>query len=123
MLDQVTPEMQVACEEIFGPVAVVLRAENDDDALRIANATEYGLQFGVFTESLRSALAFSEELEAGSIVVNRSSNFRLDSFIYGGIKESGVGREDPASTVLALSEEHFVVLGDREAGRGRLGDA
>ncbi len=60
----------------------------------------------------------SEALEAGSIVLNRSSNFRLDPFIYGGIKSSGVGREDPASTVLALSEEHFVVFGERTNGKG-----
>lgn len=118
LLDHVDPDMQVACEEIFGPVAVVLRVQTDDEALRLANNTDYGLQFGVFTDSLQSAFACSEALEAGSIVLNRSSNFRLDPFIYGGIKSSGVGREDPASTVLALSEEHFVVFGERTNGKG-----
>ncbi len=120
LLDRVTSDMQVACEEIFGPVAVILRADDDADALRIANATDYGLQFGVFTRSLDAALTCSEALEAGSVIVNRSSNFRLDSFVYGGVKASGVGREDPSSTVLAMSEEHFVVLGDRGPMRSRL---
>jgi acyl-CoA reductase-like NAD-dependent aldehyde dehydrogenase len=116
LLDDVAPSMRVAREEIFGPVAVVLRVDDDDEAVRVANDTEYGLQFGVFTASLEQALACSERLEAGSVIINRSSNYRLDSFLYGGVKASGVGREDPASSVLAMSEEHFVVFGDRALG-------
>lgn len=113
LLDDVTPSMRVAREEVFGPVAVILRVDGDEEAIEVANATDSGLQHAVFTSSLDRALACGERLAAGSVIVNRSSNFRLDSFVYGGVKSSGVGREDPASSVLQMSEEHFVVLGDR----------
>jgi acyl-CoA reductase-like NAD-dependent aldehyde dehydrogenase len=67
----------------------------------------------VFTRSLDRALKSISLLESGSVIVNRSSNYRLDAFIYGGVKQSGVGREDPRSTLRELTEEHFAVLGDR----------
>ena len=107
------PGMRVVDDEIFGPVAVILEHTGDDDAIRLANATPFGLQFGVFTRSLDRALRSISVLESGSVIVNRSSNYRLDSFVYGGIKQSGVGREDPRSTLRELTEEHFAVLGDR----------
>jgi acyl-CoA reductase-like NAD-dependent aldehyde dehydrogenase len=107
------PGMRVVDDEIFGPVAVILEHTGDDDAIRLANATQFGLQFGVFTRSLERALRSISVLESGSVIINRSSNFRLDSFVYGGIKQSGVGREDPRSTLRELTEEHFAVLGDR----------
>ncbi len=107
------PGMRVVDEEIFGPVAVVLTYEHDHEAYALANQTAYGLQFGVFTGSLDRALRAAAELEAGSILINRSSNFRLDSFVYGGVKNSGIGREDPRSTLRELTEEHFVVFGGR----------
>ncbi len=113
LLTRTRPGMRVVDEEIFGPVAVVLTYERDRDAYAIANQTTYGLQFGVFTASLDRALRAAAELEAGSILINRSSNFRLDSFVYGGVKNSGVGREDPRSTLRELTEEHFVVFGGR----------
>ncbi len=103
--------MRVVDEEIFGPVAVVISYGDDDEAFEIANQTTYGLQFGVFTRSLERSLRAAADLEAGSVLVNRSSNFRLDSFVYGGVKNSGVGREDPRSTLRELTEEHFVVFG------------
>ena len=107
------PGMRVVDDEIFGPVAVILEHAGDEDAIRLANATPFGLQFGVFTRSLDRALRSISVLDSGSVIVNRSSNYRLDSFVYGGVKESGVGREDPRSTLRELTEEHFAVLGDR----------
>ena len=107
------PGMPIVDDEIFGPVAVILDHVGDDDAIRLANATPFGLQFGVFTQSLDRALRSISVLDAGSVIVNRSSNYRLDSFVYGGVTGSGVGREDPRSTLRELTEEHFAVLGDR----------
>jgi acyl-CoA reductase-like NAD-dependent aldehyde dehydrogenase len=107
------PGMRVVDDEIFGPVAVVVEHDGDDDAIRIANGTSFGLQSGVFTRSLDRALRSIAVLQSGSVIVNRSSNYRLDTFVYGGVKQSGVGREDPRSTLLELTEEHFAVLGDR----------
>jgi acyl-CoA reductase-like NAD-dependent aldehyde dehydrogenase len=112
-LDAVCPDMRVAKDEIFGPVAVLLRARNDDHAIELANATSSGLQFSVFTNRIDRALASTDRLECGSLLFNRSSNYRLDAFVYGGVKESGVGREEPRSTILSLSEPRFVVLGSQ----------
>jgi acyl-CoA reductase-like NAD-dependent aldehyde dehydrogenase len=104
--------MRIVDDEIFGPVAAIVEHTGDDDAVRLANATPFGLQFGVFTRSLERALRSIAVLESGSVIVNRSSNYRLDSFIYGGVKQSGVGREDPRSTLRELTVEHFAVLGN-----------
>jgi acyl-CoA reductase-like NAD-dependent aldehyde dehydrogenase len=107
------PGMRIVDDEVFGPVAVMVEHRGDDDAIELANATPYGLQFGVFTRSLDRAFRSISLLESGSVIINRSSNYRLDAFIYGGVKQSGVGREDPRSTLRELTEEHFAVLGDR----------
>ena len=108
-----SPGMRVVDDEIFGPVAAIVEHKGDDDAIQLANATPFGLQFGVFTRSLDRALRSIAVLDSGSVIVNRSSNYRLDAFVYGGVKDSGVGREDPRSTLRELTEEHFAVLGTK----------
>jgi glyceraldehyde-3-phosphate dehydrogenase (NADP+) len=113
LVTRASPGMQVVDDEIFGPVAAIVEHAGDDDAVRLANATPFGLQFGVFTQSLDRALRSIAELDSGSVIVNRSSNYRLDAFVYGGVKQSGVGREDPRSTLRELTEEHFAVLGNQ----------
>jgi acyl-CoA reductase-like NAD-dependent aldehyde dehydrogenase len=80
-------------EEVFGPVVVVMRASNIDDAIRIANDCEFGLQGSCFTSSLVSAFRVSEELRVGAIWINEASRFRLDNYPFGGVGRSGVGRE------------------------------
>jgi acyl-CoA reductase-like NAD-dependent aldehyde dehydrogenase len=80
-------------EEVFGPVVVVLRADDIDDAIRIANDCEFGLQGSCFTSSLSTAMKVSEELRVGSLWVNEASRFRLDNYPFGGVGRSGVGRE------------------------------
>ncbi|WP_316398227.1 aldehyde dehydrogenase family protein [Bradyrhizobium sp. 33ap4] len=80
-------------EEVFGPVVVVMRARDIDDAIRIANDCEFGLQGSCFTSSLASALRMSEEIHVGSLWINEASRFRLDNYPFGGVGRSGVGRE------------------------------
>lgn len=80
-------------EEVFGPVVVVMRADNVDDAIRIANDCEFGLQGSCFTSSLASAMRMSEEIRVGSLWINEASRFRLDNYPFGGVGRSGVGRE------------------------------
>jgi len=92
VLAEVTPEMPAAAEETFGPVAAVLRATNAADALRLANATPYGLGSSVWTQDEAEVALFEEGLEAGSVFVNGMvvSDPRLP---FGGVKRSGYGRE------------------------------
>jgi len=80
-------------EEVFGPVVVVLRASDIDDAIRIANDCEFGLQGSCFTSSLATAMRMSEEIRVGSLWINEASRFRLDNYPFGGVGRSGVGRE------------------------------
>ena len=80
-------------EEVFGPVAVVMRAADVSDAIRIANDCAFGLQGSCFTSSLDSAFRMSEQLNVGSLWINEASRFRLDNYPFGGVARSGVGRE------------------------------
>jgi aldehyde dehydrogenase (NAD+) len=88
----VTPEMRIANEEVFGPLLALIPFDNEDQAVRIANSTIYGLAAGVWTSSIRRALTMSEKLEAGTVWVNC---YRVTSYMtpFGGYKRSGFGRE------------------------------
>jgi (Z)-2-((N-methylformamido)methylene)-5-hydroxybutyrolactone dehydrogenase len=88
----VKPEMRIAQEEVFGPVLSIIPFDTEDDAVRIANGTAYGLAAGVWTKSIRRALSMSERLEAGTVWVN---TYRAVSYMspFGGYKRSGIGRE------------------------------
>jgi acyl-CoA reductase-like NAD-dependent aldehyde dehydrogenase len=87
------PDARVITEEVFGPVAVLLRAADVDDALRIANESSFGLQGSCFTSSLDTAFRVSERLNCGSVWINEASRFRLDNYPFGGMGRSGFGRE------------------------------
>jgi acyl-CoA reductase-like NAD-dependent aldehyde dehydrogenase len=80
-------------EEVFGPVVVVMKASDIDDAIRIANDCEFGLQGSCFTSSLATAFRLSEEVRVGSLWINEASRFRLDNYPFGGVGSSGIGRE------------------------------
>jgi acyl-CoA reductase-like NAD-dependent aldehyde dehydrogenase len=105
-----TPELRVSCEEVFGPVVTVNPYESLDDALQLANGTRYGLQAGIFTSSLQTALRAAQELEFGGVTVNEAPTFRADQMPYGGVKDSGNTREGPAYAVRELTEERVVVI-------------
>ncbi|MBV9507724.1 MAG: aldehyde dehydrogenase [Acidobacteriia bacterium] len=94
----VRPEMRIANEEVFGPVLSILPFEDEEDAIRIANNTVYGLAAGVWTTSIRRALVMSERLEAGTVWVN---TYRAVSYMspFGGYKRSGIGRESGVDAI------------------------
>jgi acyl-CoA reductase-like NAD-dependent aldehyde dehydrogenase len=98
------------CDEAFGPVALVERARNVDEALDLANDSPFGLQGSVFTRSLEHAMRFSEEFEVGSLWVNEASRFRLDMYPFGGVKRSGFGREGVRYAMEELSQLKFTGL-------------
>ena len=95
---QVRPDMRIANEEVFGPVLAVIPFEDEEDAVRIANNSIYGLAAGVWTTSMRRALLLSERLEAGTVWVN---TYRAVSYMspFGGYKRSGIGRESGMESI------------------------
>jgi len=106
-----TPETaRVVCDEVFGPVCVVNAVDSLAEAYERANATEYGLQAGIFTGSISTALAAAEALDFGGVTVNEAPTFRADQMPYGGIKGSGNTKEGPAYTIREMTDERLVVL-------------
>jgi acyl-CoA reductase-like NAD-dependent aldehyde dehydrogenase len=93
VLTEVTPDMLIAREETFGPVAPLIRVASAEEALAIANDSPYGLSMAVFTSSLRTAYLLGEGLEAGAVNVNEGTNSWELSAPFGGWKKSGIGRE------------------------------
>ena len=110
VLADVTPEMKVSCREVFGPVCTVTPYESFDEAVELANGTEYGLQAGVFTGSLSKAIAAAAALEFGGVTVNEAPTFRADQMPYGGVKASGNTKEGPHYAVREMTEERLVVV-------------
>jgi acyl-CoA reductase-like NAD-dependent aldehyde dehydrogenase len=104
------PELKVSCEEVFGPVCTVNPYDSLDDAIALANGTRFGLQAGIFTSRLETALRAAEELEFGGVTVNEAPTFRADQMPYGGVKDSGNTREGPAYAIRELTEERLVVI-------------
>jgi acyl-CoA reductase-like NAD-dependent aldehyde dehydrogenase len=104
------PEDKVSCEEVFGPVCTVSAVDSIDEAIRLANGTRYGLQGGIFTASLDTALRAAQELDFGGVTVNEAPTFRSDQMPYGGVKDSGNTREGPHYAVREMTEERLVVV-------------
>lgn len=103
-------DARLVCEEIFGPVVVLLPYDDLEDAIAEANSTPYGLQAAVFTESIGVALRVARGVRAGGVLVNKSTNYRMDHLPYGGMKESGVGREGPVHAIEEMSELKLLVM-------------
>ena len=97
-------------EEAFGPIVVVNPYDTLEEAIELANSTKYGLQAGIFTQDVTSALRAARELEFGGVVVNEAPTFRADQMPYGGVKASGNTREGPRYAVHEMTEERLVVV-------------
>ena len=110
VLAETAPELKVSCDELFGPVCTVNAYDSLDEAIELANGTRFGLQAGIFTSRLETALRAAEELEFGGVTVNEAPTFRADQMPYGGVKDSGNTREGPAYAIRELTEERLVVL-------------
>jgi len=93
VMDEVPEDARVAREEPFGPIAPVLRFHDLEDAVRIANATPYGLQAAVYTRDLARGFSLAKRIRAGGVHLNDPTNLRWDALPFGGVKESGLGRE------------------------------
>lgn len=110
VLVDVTPDMKVCRQEVFGPVVAVAAYDSLDEALALANDTRYGLQAGIFTSQLDVALKAARTLDYGGVLVNEVPTWRADSMPYGGVRDSGNTREGPHYAVREMTEHRLVVL-------------
>ncbi len=110
LLANVRPEMRVSREELFGPAVAVSTATDLAAAIAQANDTNYGLSAAIFTRDLERALRFARDVDAGNLHVNWGPQWRADLMPYGGLKESGFGKEGPKYAVQEMTELKTVVL-------------
>jgi glyceraldehyde-3-phosphate dehydrogenase (NADP+) len=110
VLTEVAEEAQVLTDEVFGPVVTIIPFQDLTEAVKASNASDYALQAGVFTESVQTAFAVAEQLVAGAVVVNGTSDLRVDSMPFGGFKGSGVGREGVQFAVEAMTEPKNTII-------------
>jgi acyl-CoA reductase-like NAD-dependent aldehyde dehydrogenase len=110
MVADAKPEMRISCEELFGPVVAFTPFDDVNQALALANDSRFGLAAGVFTESLDTAMKFARELETGNIHINWGPQWRADLMPYGGLKNSGFGKEGPRYAVEEMTELKMVVF-------------
>jgi acyl-CoA reductase-like NAD-dependent aldehyde dehydrogenase len=110
VVEQPPADAKLSCDEAFGPVCTLQPYDALNEAIERANATRYGLQAGIFTSSIRTALHAASHLEFGGVTVNEAPTFRADQMPYGGVKDSGNTREGPAWAVREMTEERLVVV-------------
>jgi acyl-CoA reductase-like NAD-dependent aldehyde dehydrogenase len=104
------PELRVNCQEIFAPVVTVQTYSEFDEALRAVNSSDYGLQAGVFTNDLKLVWRAYAELEVGGVIINDVPTWRVDHMPYGGVKQSGFGREGLKYAIEEMTEPRLLVL-------------
>jgi len=104
------PDMKVNCQEIFGPVVTVEPYKDFDQALRTANNSAYGMQAGVFTRDAKLLFQAYEELEVGGVIAGDVPSFRIDQMPYGGVKDSGLGREGLRYAIEEMTEPKLMVM-------------
>ena len=104
----VKPEMRISCDELFGPAVAVTRFSTIEEAIALANDSIYGLSAGLFTQNLDWAMKFIREVHSGNLMINSSPQFRADLMPYGGLKESGMGKEGPRYAIQEMTELKMV---------------
>ena len=102
--------MKVFSNEAFGPIICLVPFDDFDEAINSINATPYGLAAGIFTNDLQRAFTAAQRLEVGGIHINETSSSRVDLMPYGGMKESGFGREGPLYAIREMTEEKVITL-------------
>ena len=110
VLANVNRDMRMSCDELFGPAVGVTRADSIDDAIRLANDTRYGLSASIFTQDIDKAIRFAREVDSGNLHINFGTAWRAETMPYGGLKDSGMGKEGPRYAVEEMSETKMVVI-------------
>ncbi len=110
VLADVKPVMKVVCDEVFGPVVSVMPFDDIDVVFNMISSSNFGLQCGLFTQSIETAMRAIKTVRTGGIIVNGPSTWRTDQLPYGGIKDSGIGREGPRYAIREMTDERLVVF-------------
>lgn len=109
-IDAMPPDSRLATEEVFGPVTGIVEVDSIDAAIRVANDADQSLHAAVFTNDLRSAMRVVDEVDAGAVIVNDSTDYRVDAMPFGGVKGSGLGREGIAHAIREMTTTKVVCL-------------
>lgn len=110
ILADVDPAMRVSRDELFGPAVALTGIDSIEEAIALANDTTYGLSAGIFTENVHRAFRFAREVESGNVMINSGPQWRADFMPYGGLKDSGLGKEGPRYAVRDMTEVKTVVF-------------
>ncbi len=110
LLANATNDMKVVCDEVFGPVASIIAYDSLDEPVNDISNSRYGLQCGVYTDSTKLALSLARRLRTGGVIVNGTSTWRTDQLAYGGVKDSGIGREGPRYAIRDMTEERLILF-------------
>ena len=110
LLTGVGPDVKVSCREVFGPVVHVEAFADLDEAIRCVNASDLGLQAGVFSRDIGRALRAARKIECGGVMINEAPTFRVDQMPYGGVKDSGSGREGPKYAMEEMTEPRMITV-------------
>ena len=108
LLDRIPPGHPIAKEEIYGPVTTIHPVDTLDEAVALANDVDYGLQAGIFTRDLQTAMRAACELDCGGVMINESTDYRIDAMPFGGVKGSGLGREGIKFALQEMTEPKVV---------------
>ena len=106
----VKPHMKVVCQETFAPIVSLVPYSTLDEAISLVNASDLGLNAGIFTNVLTDAMKAAEEMEAGTVVINDIPTFRVDNMPYGGVKNSGYGREGIKYAIEEMTDLKFITI-------------
>ncbi|WP_337983006.1 aldehyde dehydrogenase family protein [Lysinibacillus sp. C5.1] len=110
VMTNVTADMKIVCQETFAPIVSIVSYETLDDAIRLVNESELGLNAGIFTNVLPDALRAADELQAGAVIINDIPTFRIDNMPYGGVKMSGYGREGIKWAIEEMTDMKFITM-------------
>ncbi len=110
VITNVKPDMRISCEEAFGPVVTITEVKTFEEGIKAINDSRYGLQAGVFTGNIQNAFYAFENLEVGGVIINDIPTYRIDHMPYGGVKESGSGREGVKYAIEEMTELRLMVL-------------
>ncbi|MGP4081756.1 aldehyde dehydrogenase family protein [Pseudalkalibacillus sp. R45] len=110
VLLEAASDVKVSCQEVFAPIVIINRISSIDEGITLMNDSRYGLQAGIYTKDINAGLDAADQLEVGGVLINDIPTFRVDHMPYGGVKESGTGREGLKYAIEEMTEMKLVII-------------